>query len=360
MFQDKSIEVPELGHYRLLGKSGLKVSSLCLGAMNFGTKWNHFFGECPKEEAKKIFDLYVESGGNFIDTANVYQFGESEEWLGEWIEEKKIRDKMVIATKYTLPNDMSNVNSSGNSRKSLHLSVESSLKRLRTSYIDILYLHIYDLATPIEEWMKALNDLVERGKVLYLGVSDTPAWVVSRANTIAEMRGWAKFVVYQGKHNILERDMETEITPMCRELGLSIAPWSVLAGGKLTGRVGKADGNNDKSRVSSLSLNEKESEVVEELKKIGQEISKEKGFEVGPAEVSLRWSLEKGMFPILGCRKLYQLESSLKSLRFTLSKEHMERIEKSIPLSPFFPISFIGNDWTKLPFLLTNGASLTN
>lgn len=319
--------------------------------MNFGTNWVAFCGECPKEEARKIFDKFVENGGNFIDTANKYQEGQSEEWLGEWIEEKGIRESMVIATKYTLPLDMKNANSAGNSRKSLYASVEKSLKRLRTTYIDVLYLHIYDLITPIEEFMKALNDLVSSGKVMYLGVSDTPAWVVSRANTIAEMRGWAPFIVYQGKYNALEREMETEIIPMCKELGLAITPWSVLAQGKLTGRVGKSD-PNEQSRVSKATLNDTEAALVEELRKIGEEVKK------GIPEVALNWALQKGTFPILGARKLYQLESAIEALSFKLTPEQVERIDKASGFTLGFPLSFTGIDWAKLPYLQTNGAVL--
>jgi len=353
MFRDATIPVPPLAHFHLLGRSGLKVSPLCLGTMNFGTNWTALVGECSKDEARKIFDKYVENGGNFVDTANKYQEGQSEEWLGEWMEEKGIRDSMVIATKFSLPIDMKNINSAGNSRKSLYASVEKSLKRLRTTYIDILYLHVYDLITPIEEWMKGLNDLVSSGKVLYLGISDTPAWVVSRANTIAQLRGWSPFVVYQGRYNALERDMETEIIPMCKELGLGIAPWSVLAQGKLTGRVGKAD-PNEQSRVAKVSLTDKEAILVEELRKIGEEVKK------GIPEVALNWALRKGTFPILGARKLYQLESALEALTFTLSKEQVERIDKASGFAPGFPTSILGSDWKNVPFIVTNGALLVD
>jgi len=350
MFRDASVPVLPLAHYHVLGRSGLKVSPLCLGAMNFGTNWTGFVGECSKEEARKIFDKYVENGGNFIDTANKYQEGQSEEWLGEWIEEKGIRESMVIATKFSLPLDMKNVNSAGNSRKSLYASVEKSLKRLRTTYIDVMYLHFHDLITPIEEWMKALNDLVSSGKVLYLGVSDTPAWVVARANTIAQMRGWAPFIVYQGRYNAVERDMETEIIPMCKELGLGVAPWSVLASGKLTGRVGKAD-PNDQSRATKATLNDTEAALVEELRKIGEEVKK------GIPEVALNWALQKGTFPILGARKLYQLESALEALSFTLSPEQIGRIDEASKFKPGFPVSFTGSDWTKHAWTITNGAT---
>ncbi|KAF7300986.1 H-K-ATPase alpha [Mycena indigotica] len=231
----------KLAHYRTLcPNAGIHVSPLQLGAMSVGNKWAQFgMGSMDKETSFKLLDAFADKGGNFIDTANGYQDGSSEEFLGEWMEQRNIRDQMVIATKYTAlfnrrqPGFLNKANHAGNNIKSMHISVEASLKKLRTSYIDILYVHWWDWDTSIEEVMNGLHNLVVQGKVLYLGISDAPAWVVSEANRYAKDHGKSPFVIYQGRWNILERSFEREIIPMARAHGMALAPWDVLVAGKL-------------------------------------------------------------------------------------------------------------------------------
>ena len=217
--------------YRLLGKSGLRVSELCLGTMTFGEDlgWGS-----PKEESRKVYDAFLEAGGNFIDTANFYTNGTSESFLGEFM--KGYRDRLVLATKYTLGLPVNDPNAAGNQRKSMVQAVEASLKRLQTDFIDLYWLHIWDQLTPIEEVMRAFDDLVRQGKILYAGVSDMPAWVVAKANTLAEFRGWTPFIGLQIEYSLIERTPERELLPMASNLGLGVTAWSPLAGGMLTGK----------------------------------------------------------------------------------------------------------------------------
>jgi aryl-alcohol dehydrogenase-like predicted oxidoreductase len=224
--------------YKLLGKSGLRVSELCLGAMTFGEDWGSFLRGASKEECKKIFDLFVDAGGNFIDTANNYQNGTSEKYVGEFIAPE--REKFVLATKYTLTTNSRDPNASGSHRKNLVQSVEASLKRLNTHYIDFLWVHAWDYMTPIEEVMRSLDDMIRCGKVLYVGMSDAPAWIVARANTISEFRGWSPFTGLQIMYSLIERTPERELLPMARTLDIGITAWSPLGGGVLSGKYNDA------------------------------------------------------------------------------------------------------------------------
>jgi aryl-alcohol dehydrogenase-like predicted oxidoreductase len=212
--------------YKLLGKSGLRVSELCLGTMTFGEDWG--WGS-SKDESRKVYDAFLEAGGNFIDTANIYTNGTSERLLGEFMADH--RDRIVLATKYTLAAPCNDPNAVGNHRKSMMQSVEASLKRLKTDYIDLYLLHVWDQITPIEEVMRAFDDLVRQGKILYAGVSDMPAWLVARGNTLAELWGWPAFVGLQIEYSLIERTPERELLPMAAALGLGITAWSPLAGG---------------------------------------------------------------------------------------------------------------------------------
>ena len=223
--------------YKLLGKSGLRVSELCLGAMTFGEDWGSMLPGASKEEAKKIFDLFVSKGGNFIDTANIYQNGTSEKYVGEFISSE--RERFVVATKYTLTTNPNDPNASGNHRKNLVQSVEASLKRLNTHYIDLLWVHMWDPMTPIEEVMRSLDDLIRSGKILYIGISDVPAWVVSNANAIADLRSWSSFIGLQIMYNLIERSAERELLPMARALDIGVTVWSPLGGGVLSGKYNK-------------------------------------------------------------------------------------------------------------------------
>jgi len=226
--------------YRLLGKSGLRVSEAALGTMTFGDEWG--WGS-PKAEAQRIYETYREAGGNFIDTANFYTSGTSERFLGEFI--KGHRDSVVLATKYSNAAPGDDPNAAGNHRKSMMQALEASLKRLQTDYIDLYWVHIWDGITPVEEVMRGLDDLVRQGKVLYVGISDAPAWWIAQANTLAELRGWTQFVGLQIEYSLAERTVERELIPMSKALNLGVLAWSPLAKGVLSGKYhgeGKADG----------------------------------------------------------------------------------------------------------------------
>jgi aryl-alcohol dehydrogenase-like predicted oxidoreductase len=223
--------------YRLFGPTGLRVSELCLGTMTFGEEWK--FG-ASREESYSMFEAFGEAGGNFIDTANSYTFGTSEKLVGEFIARE--RDYFVISTKYSMNTRAEDINCGGNHRKNMCRSLDESLRRLNTGFIDVYWLHVWDFLTPIEEIMRGLEDLVRSGKVLYIGVSDTPAWVIARANMLAELRGWAQFIGIQIEYNLIERGAERDLLPMARDLGLGIAAWAPLAGGVLTGKYFQVNG----------------------------------------------------------------------------------------------------------------------
>ena len=220
--------------YKLLGKSGLRVSELCLGGMTFGQDWGSMLPGASKEESKKMFEHFVEAGGNFIDTANVYQNGSSEKYIGEFIASE--REKFVLATKYTISTNPDDPNASGSHRKSLVQSVNASLKRLNSPYIDLLWVHFWDSMTPVEELMRSLDDLVRSEKILYIGISDAPAWFISQANTLAELRGWSPFVSIQIMYSLIERTPERELLPMAKALDIGVTAWSPLGGGILSGK----------------------------------------------------------------------------------------------------------------------------
>src|SRR5919199_5407511 len=232
----QSEKLTELNHYRLLGRSRLRVSPLCLGTMTFGTEagWG-----ADKQESQKVFDLYVDRGGNFIDTADAYTSGTSETYLGEFIQSR--REQLVLATKYTCNTRQGDPNAGGNHRKNMIQSVEASLKRLKTDYIDLYWLHMWEFRTPVEEVMRAFDDLVRAGKVLYIGVSDTPAWKVSQANMLADLRGWTPLIGLQIEYSLVERTVERDLIPMARELNIGVVPWSPLGGGVLTGKYSRAN-----------------------------------------------------------------------------------------------------------------------
>jgi len=339
----------KLGYYRLLSPScGLRVSPICLGAMNFGTAWKAFLGDITKETVFDILERYYEQGGNFVDTANNYQDEQSEEWLGEWLEKTGRRDEFVIATKYTSsyklgtkPNALQ-VNYTGNSKKSLHVSVEASLKKLRTSYIDILYLHWWDYTTPVEEVMQGLNALVASGKVLYLGISDTPAWVVSKANQYARDHGLAQFVVYQGKWSLANREFERDIIPMVKAEGMGLAPWGVLGGGvfKTDAELKKLKETGESARVPfDPRAFEKSRPVVKVLEKFA---AAKKSTVTG---IALAYVFAKlpYVFPILGGRKVEQLQQNIDALEHvSLTEEEVKELEAASPIDLGFPHDMVG------------------
>ncbi|CDO77141.1 hypothetical protein BN946_scf184657.g16 [Trametes cinnabarina] len=339
-------------HRQLAPNAGIHVSPLCLGGMSIGDQWDKIgMGTMSKETSFRLLDAFYEAGGNFIDTSNNYQNEASEKFIGEWMEERGVRDQIVVATKYTsfykLGNDEIKQKTSyvGNNVKSMHISVEQSLQKLRTSYIDILYVHWWDWTTPIEEVMNGLHNLVAQRKVLYLGVSDTPAWVVARANTYARMANKTPFVVYQGAWSVLQRDLEREIIPMCKAEGMAIAPWNVLAAGKI-----RTDAEEEERRRTgekgrtALSPNWERNDTEKKMAKVLEEIAAEVGASNIQA-VAIAYVMQKVpyVFPIIGGRKVEHFQGNLSALDFSLSDEHLKRIESVQPFDMGFPCNMIGD-----------------
>ncbi len=319
--------------YQLFGNSGLRVSPLCLGTMTFGEDWG--WGD-TKQGSKAQFDAFVEAGGNFIDTANVYTNGSSEEILSDLIAAD--RDYIVLATKYTLSDTTHNPNKSGNHRKNLIQSVEKSLKRLKTDYIDLLWVHAYDFTTPIEEMMRALDDMVRSGKVLYIGMSDAPAWVIARANTMAELRGWSSFIGNQLEYNLTERTAERELLPMSEAMNIGVVAWSPLAAGILTGKYLKNKGEGSGGRMegsTSFRLNERNDRIAQKVVAIAKQIG------ISPAQLSLAWIRQKGVIPIIGASKLNQLKDNIASLSVTIPEEQMQQLDEVSQIELGFPHDFV-------------------
>ncbi|KAL2829304.1 NADP-dependent oxidoreductase domain-containing protein [Aspergillus pseudoustus] len=328
-----------LGYPRLLSPScGLRVSPLCLGTMNFGEAWKESMGECDKETSFKILDFFVENGGNFVDTANFYQETESESWLGEWMAQRNNRDDMVVATKYTgfyKPDAKIRYNYQGNQKKSMTVSLESSLKRLQTSYVDIFYIHFWDFSTPIEEAMHGLHNLVTAGRVLYLGISDTPAWVVSSANRYAREKGLTPFSIYQGKWNAAERDFEREIIPMVQHEGMALAPWGAMGQGKFKAEAW--DEARKEAGRDMFAAPPKYKAVFEALDRVG----KRKG--TGAINIALSYVMHKApyVFPIIGGRKISHLKSNIDALNIELSPSDLEEIDDAADFEHGFPAELI-------------------
>jgi aryl-alcohol dehydrogenase-like predicted oxidoreductase len=309
--------------------TGLRVSTLCLGTMTFGQEWG--WG-ADKQTSRAIFRRFVEAGGNFIDTANNYTDGESERIVGAATAED--RDRWVIATKYTLTLDRVDPNAGGNHRKSLVRSLEQSLRNLRTDYVDLLWLHMRDATTPIDEFVRALDDQVRLGKVLYVGISDSPAWVVSRANAIAELRGWSPFVAVQVPYNAADRDPEREVLPMAAELGLTVTPWGVLGAGVLTGRP-------PETLRWKEPISERTRAVLAALHGIADELA------CTPGQVALAWLLgrsEPELVPIVGVRSAAQLEENLGAVGVALDLAHVAALDAAGAPSLGFPRSFLESD----------------
>ena len=321
--------------YKLLGSSGLRVSELNLGTMTFGEDWG--WGS-SKEVAKKVFQKYTDAGGNFIDTACNYTDGTSEKFVGEFVEGD--RDRYVIATKYTLHDHRwkKDPNAGGNHRKNLLRTVKQSLKRLRTEYIDLLYLHMWDYTTPIQEVMRTLDDLITTSKVHYAGISDTPAWIVSRANTMAEIRGWNPFVAFQFPYNLSFRDPEREIIPMCKKLDLAMTAWAPLGAGLYTGKYTRE--NQTPGRLTKKKWGappEDRLKIAREVDKIADEIG------CSSANVALNWVRKQDhrLIPIFGVTSLEQLEDNLQCLDFEITEEHCKRLAELVDFKFGFPKGFL-------------------
>jgi aryl-alcohol dehydrogenase-like predicted oxidoreductase len=330
----------QLDDYRLLGRSGLRVSPLALGTMTFrvgGGSWGS-----TDEEARTMLDMFVDRGGNFIDTADFYgQHGGSETLLGELV--KGRRDRLVISTKYSLTTEPGNPNASGNHRKNMVKSVEDSLKRMQTDYIDLLYLHMWDFRTPVDEILRSFDDLVRAGKVLYIGLSDTPAWQASRMQAIAELRGWTQFCALQIQYSLVERTVERELIPMAQEMGFGVSPWAALGQGVLTGKYSRADlGGGSMDDVSSRKainavtgkLTEKNLDIADVVVEIAGELG------CTPAQLAVAWTLANPAVcaPVVGVRTPAQLEDNLGALDVALSAEHLARLDTVSAVPPVFPL----------------------
>ena len=323
--------------YKLLGRSGLRISELCLGGMTFGDESSEGWG-ASKEESRRIFDAFVEAGGNVIDTANNYTGGNSERCVGELVAGD--RDRFVIATKYTAPTRPGDPNSGGNHRKALVQSLDGSLKRLGTDYIDLYWVHVWEYLTPLEEVMRALDDMVRAGKILYIGISDAPAWVVSRANTLADLRGWTPFAGLQIEYSLIQRTVERELVPMAEALDLAVLAWGPLGRGVLTGKY-SADGSTG-DRGARLSagdprLSERNLKISVVVGDVAAEL------DAKPAEVAIAWlrSLPGVVIPIIGARTATQLEETLGCLELKLPDDALRRLDLASRVSLGFPHDFL-------------------
>jgi len=327
-----------LTDYVTLGRSGLRVSPFCLGAMTFGEDWG--WGSSVTE-SEGIISRFMERGGNFIDTANVYTKGHSEKIIGDFIgRDHSRRDRVVIATKFfgnLFPGDP---NGGRAGRKTIVSSCEQSLRRLQTDYIDLYWMHCWDRLTPVEETMRALDDLVTSGKVRYVGFSDTPAWKVSQAQTIAQLRGWAPLVALQIEYSLLERTVEGELIPMAREMGLGVTPWSPLKSGVLSGkytRENAASVKADRGERVTQNLGERVYGIIDELIAIGKELG------ASPASVALAWVQGRPgvASTIIGARRLDQLDQNLAALALTLTPDQVARLDKLSKPTLGFPMQFL-------------------
>jgi len=321
--------------YKLLGKSGLRVSEICLGTMTFGNDWGWGSSE---DESRAIFETFAEQGGNFIDTANFYTKGTSEKYVGKFVKDE--RGKWVVATKYSLnTSENGEVNSFGNHRKNMVQAVEASLKRLNTDYIDLLWLHAWDFTTSVEEVMRSFDDLVRAGKVLYIGVSDTPAWIISQANTLSDLRGWTEFVGLQIEYSLRERTVERDLIPMAEAFGIGVTAWSPLAGGVLTGKHNKGNATGSRMEANKAEIKENDLRIAEEVVKIADEIGKP------PSQVAIKWGRQKNkVMPMIGSRKIEQVRENLACLEWTLDDEQMKRLNEISAVELGFPHGFLNTE----------------
>jgi aryl-alcohol dehydrogenase-like predicted oxidoreductase len=326
--------------YKLLGRSGLRVSEICLGTMTFGEEWG--WG-ASKEASRAVYEAYVEAGGNFVDTANRYTEGTSERFVGEFVAGD--RERIVLATKYTLFNRKGDPNSAGSHRKNLVQSLEASLRRLNTSYVDVLWVHAWDPLTPADELMRALDDVVRAGKALYVGVSDTPAWVVAQSNTLADLRGWTPFVGLQIEYSLLQRHAERELLPMARALDLAVTAWGPLAGGVLSGKYAAdrtATGGPARyaGNATAQRLSERNLAIAGVVKQIAAETGRT------PSQVALAWLRQRPgvVIPIVGARRAEQMRDSLESANLTLDDAHRAKLDAASAIELGFPHDFLAGE----------------
>ncbi len=348
-----------LQDYITLGRSGLRVSPLSLGTMTFGTEWGWGSDEA---QAREIFDKYVDQGGNFVDTANLYTGGKSELMVGKFIGEKKLRDRIVLATKFTFNTEQGNPNSGGNSRKNIYQALDASLRRLQTDYIDLYWLHAWDTVTPVEEVVATLTDLVRHGKIRYYGFSDTPAWYVARAQTLAEKEGKERLIALQLEYSLVERNIEREHIPAAQELGIGVLPWSPLAGGFLTGKYkregaasGKGEGRLETTKGSGNPAFNKFSERNWRIHDVLTDVAKQINKPV--AQVALNWVItQPGITStIIGATKLAQLNDNLQAADFTIPAELRKRLDEVSAPEAIHPYVFFGPD---IQPMVTGGTSV--
>ena len=316
--------------YKLLGRSGLKVSELCLGTMGFGTEagWG-----ADKDTSFAIMEAFAGAGGNFLDTANIYKLGTSEKIIGEFINPRD-RDYFVIATKYSLKDNTTNPNASGNNRKNMMRSVEQSLQRLQTDFIDVLYLHIWDDLTPIDEILRGIDDLIRQGKVNYAAISDTPAWIVSKGNTLAELMGWSQFIALQVEYSLLQRTPERDLIPMAKHYNMTVTPWAPLAGGALTGKYLR--GEQGRIKPESNRRDDNSTQITREVIAIAEKLG------VEPSHVALQWTRQQGFecIPIVGATTLQQLQQNLKTIDLLIPGDDIEKLNGASAIDLGFPGKF--------------------
>jgi aryl-alcohol dehydrogenase-like predicted oxidoreductase len=319
--------------YRLLGQSGLKVSDIALGTMTFGAV--DTFGDDAAISAS-VYARYRELGGNFIDTANIYAQGRSEEILAPLIAPE--RSRIVLASKFTMSTNPGDINAGSNSRKNLHQALDASLRRLRTDYIDLYWVHAWDLYTPLDELLRALDDAVRAGKILYTGFSNVPAWVVARAQTIAELRGWTRFVALQLQYSLTERTLERELMPCAAALGMTITAWSPLAGGLLSGKYRADGGEQPAGRLTTSAwgrniMNARNFGIAAAVHKVATRLGRT------PAQVAIRWLMQRpgGVIPIIGARNPKQLDELLAAAEFTIDAAGLEELDAVSRIEPGYP-----------------------
>lgn len=314
--------------YKLLGRSGLRVSELCLGTMTFGENWG--WG-ASRDDSRAIWEAFADAGGNFVDTSNNYTDGTSERFIGEFVSGD--RDRWVLASKYTLAERMGDPNAAGNHRKNMVRTVEASLKRLGTDYLDLLYLHMWDGTTPVDEIARAMDDLVRSGKLLHVGFSDTPAWIIARADAVAELRGWTRPCAVQFEYSLLSRSAERELLPLARDRQMAALAWGVLEGGELTGKYNRSSAEPRRSREASAAGRALADVLLDVAGVLGRT----------PSQVALAWARQQdpALIPIVGARRVEQLRDNLGCLNLVLAPEHLSRLAAASPIDLGFPHAFL-------------------
>jgi aryl-alcohol dehydrogenase-like predicted oxidoreductase len=320
--------------YKLLGRSGLRVSELALGTMTFGPEWG--WG-ADKGESRRIFDAFAEAGGNFIDTANRYTEGTSERYVGEFV--RSDRDHFVVATKYTLFDRHGDPNASGNHRKNMVRSLETSLERLGLDYVDLFWLHAWDFTTGVDEVMRGLDDLVRSGLVLYVGISDTPAWVVSQANMLADLRGWSPFVATQLRYSLVDRTAERDLLPMARHLDLAVTTWGVLSAGVLSGKYTRGAAGSGRAEANAAK-EERNLAIARAVDSVADEMG------CTSSQVAVAWVRQQPgvIIPIVGARTVDQLRDNLGALDVILDAPRLARLDETSAFEPGFPYDFLWSD----------------